>query len=256
MRYFIVFLIFAVFSIYSKNYSFRNLSHVKDFFEPIAKETVHISVNENIPPAAVLGIAALESGFGSGYVSKVTGNILSLGARKGEAELPALYLPYSKKEKRVILDTINFKRSPLDTITYSLRSPSLKKDYRPKPYAGTLDSILYFSKNRVAFTKAKINNIEDFCKSWISSKSKVPLFREAKAWCDSVVRKDGKKALFREDIVTGFISKIGGKPRSFNFREDWPVKVKKIINSAGLIPLCKDLYISKKSFEIIWSSNE
>ena len=82
-------------NLFSSEYSFRKYIHVESFYSDISLDSIEIGVKNNIPPAAMMAIAGLESGYGSGYVAQITGNILSLGAFKGDKELPRLYLPYS-----------------------------------------------------------------------------------------------------------------------------------------------------------------
>jgi flagellum-specific peptidoglycan hydrolase FlgJ len=82
---------------------FRKYEHVKQFYSQITLDAIEVAKKHDLPAAAILAMAGLESGYGSGYVAQITGNILSLGAFKGDAELPPLYLPYSKSKKKILL---------------------------------------------------------------------------------------------------------------------------------------------------------
>lgn len=90
--------------------SFRKYQHVKAFYQGITPAVLEVSEKYQLPAAAILAIAGLESGYGSGYESKITGNILSLGAFRDDKELPSLYLPYSSKLKKVVLDPVVIKQ--------------------------------------------------------------------------------------------------------------------------------------------------
>jgi len=54
----------------------RRFSHVKEFYAEITEMVIELSLKHNTPPAVILAIAGLESGYGNGYVSQITGNIL------------------------------------------------------------------------------------------------------------------------------------------------------------------------------------
>jgi hypothetical protein len=229
--------------------SFRKYSHVKEFYEDITIETIKLGLKYNIPPAATLAIAGLESGFGSGYVSKITANILSLGARSDEIELPALTVAVTE-DNRVLINKDKIYKEPY--VYYQKRPPSLKKDYRPLHLAGSSDDLDYFEKNQNAKLKARLKNIEDFMSSWITTKTKVKAFRDAKVMMDILVDKHGKKILFDYDVNVKFISAIGGKPRSFNYRESWVKKAIKILDKTGINDVSSDIYYNNKTFHQAW----
>jgi len=104
-----------------KTYKYRKYLHVKNFYKDIAKQAVEISLKYSVPPAAVLAIAGVESGYGRGYVAHITGNILSLGAKRNEPELPALYLPNLKKDKSKILYGNKIKKYAKNTLEWKKR---------------------------------------------------------------------------------------------------------------------------------------
>jgi hypothetical protein len=228
--------------------TFRKYNHVKKFYQNITKETIQLGIKYNIPPSAILAIAGLESGFGSGYVSKITANILSLGARKGERELPALRVAVDKNNN-VILNTKNL--APRELV-YKNRPPSLKKDYRPSDIAGTKTNLDFFEKNKNLKKIAMLKNIEDFMSSWISTKTKVKAFKDARLYMDNLVKKNGKDVLFDYDTNVKFINLIGGKPRSFNYRKSWVVKSIKILDKTGINDITKAIYFDKKDFNDAW----
>lgn len=230
----------------------RNLDHVKKFYSTFAKEAVKICLDYNIPPAAVLAIAGLESGFGSGYVARITGNILSLGAKKGEIALPPITVPMRISDGTVFLDSSFIQKVPREDIVYKRGAPSLKKDYRPDYLAGKGDSLDYFKRHRDKYKQAKLKNIEDFCKFWIVDSSSSEVFKKARFWADSIVVKKGKEFLLTREASMEFIDLIGGRPHSFNYRETWPKKVKSIIKSVGLAHLSKEIYLSGSTFESAW----
>lgn len=232
----------------------RKYNHVKNFYAGFTSEVVELAVKNNIPPAALLAIAGLESGYGSGYVFKITGNVLSLGARKEEKELPPIKLAHLKKNDQVILDQKKLRNYKADEIIYILHSPSLKKDYRPDSLAGTINELDYFLHNKEKQKEAVINCFSDFTTSWISEKSKVPAFRQAKQVMNHLVASAGKEVLFESAVNKLFILLIGGRERSFNYRQSWVEKVFYIMKNTALVKLTKDIYINKYSFEDGWKN--
>ena len=242
-------------NVFAADYSLRKYEHVKTFYESIARSAVDLGLEHNVPPAAILAMAGLESGYGRGYVSRITGNILSLGARKGEAELPALNLPKHIPTNRVLIDKDRIESTPAEELKWKMRPPSLKKDYRPAKFAATEKRLAYLQKNRDERMSARKKNISDFVTSWISDKSAVPVFAEARTWLDHTVEQEGKDSLLSCETAKSFISSIGGKPRSFNHRETWVKKVNYILDRAGLCSLAAAM--SKGTpFETAWTNME
>lgn len=236
----------------AKKYPLRKYYHVKKFYKEISKVTVDLGVKYNTPPAAVLAIAGLESGYGTGYVSQVTGNIMSLGANKGERQLPPLYLPRVKKTKKIIFKKSDITKYKKNQLKWAKRPPSLKKDYRPSKIVGTANNLEYFSKHPNERKKAMKKNIEDFMKNWVSYDYQMTSFQEARAYLDSLVSKKGKDVLFDKEVNIGFIELIGGRPHSFNYRKSWLRRVKSIMNNTGLIDLTVDIYFHNKNFDTAW----
>jgi len=240
-------------NLFSNQYSFRKYLHVEYFYNEIYKNSIEVCVKYKLPPAAVMAIAGLESGYGSGYVAQITGNILSLGAFKGDKELPRLYLPYSKSYKKVLFDLSDIKKFSKSDLVWKMRPKSLKRDYRPIPYAGTikkLELLKYDAKLKDKAIKACLN---DFATRWIIDISKVKVFREAKIWLNHEVSKKGVSTLFTKKTNEEFIKRIGGHPHSFNYRHSWPKKVIFIMNKVGLVQISHDIYVNNKNFKQAWS---
>jgi len=236
----------------SEHLSFRQYQHVKTFYQEITPAVLEVSEKYQLPAAAILAIAGLESGYGSGYVSQITGNILSLGAFSHDKELPALFLPYSSKLDKVIFNPSVIKQHSTADLNWQQRPKSLKRDYRPSPYAGTnakLELLIYNNELKSIANRACM---EDFATRWIVATSKVNAFKDARLWLDQVVSKNGVDRLYNDDINQIFISKIGGHPRSFNHRDTWPNKVELIMQKAGLVALANDIKNNNLSFEEAW----
>jgi len=233
-------------------FKYREFQNVKNFYSSITQDVIELSLKYKTPPAVILAIAGLESGYGSGYVSQITGNILSLGANKNDIQLPALYLPYCKndKVKKTLFDPKEQERCK--SLIWKQRPKSLKKDYRPKHIAGTKKNLEYFKYHPSKFKEAKKNTIEDFVTIWINKNHKYAPFRNARIWLDKRIQKEGIDTLFTEKTNREFASLIGGKKNSFNYRETWPKKVNYILSKTGLTELCAAIYYEKKSFTQAW----
>jgi len=243
----------GIFSSLSANqYSFRKYLHVENFYKDISKDTIELGIKNNIPPAAIMAIAGLESGYGRGYVAQITGNILSLGAYKSDKELPSLYLPYSKSLKTVLFDAKEIKKHAKSDLVWKQRPKSLKRDYRPAPYAGTTKELELLKYNKGLKEKAIKACINDFVTRWINDSSKIKVFANAKIWLNKEVSIHGTQILFSKEINEKFIDTIGGHSHSFNYRKTWPKKAKLIMYKAGLVDLSKNLYINQLSFKDSW----
>ncbi len=236
----------------STPYSLRKYAHVKAFYKTITPIVLQISKEKHIPPAAVLAIAGLESGYGQGYVAQITGNILSLGAYKSDPELPALYLPYSKSKKKILFDPKEIQKLPKSDLVYKRRAPSLKKDYRPLPYAGSYENLELLKYNEGLRKQAYKACFHDFATKWLSTTSKVASFREARIWLNTLVAQKGYSALLSQKTNEQFISHVGGKPHSFNYRTTWPKKVKYIMHRVGLVSLVNCMEEKNLNFEQAW----
>ncbi len=250
----LIFLTLISSSLFSNEYSFRKYSHVKEFYYNIYEDAINIAIKNYIPLAALMAIAGLESGYGSGYLSQITGNILSLGAFKDDVELPSLYLPYSKSKKRVLFDPKEISLCSKNDLLYKQRPKSLKRDYRPPLYAGSVNNLELLKNDYKLKEKAYKDCMNDFATRWITRTSKIKVFRDTKVWIEKKVRNHGIGILFDKKINEIFIEKIGGVPYSFNYRSSWPKKAKLIMYKVGLVQLSNDIYVNKKSFNYAWSN--
>lgn len=234
-----------------QKYNLRKYQHVKVFYSGMSKKATKICLDNNIPPASLLAITGLESGWDSGYIGQITGNILSLGTRRGDTELPALRLPRNIKTKKIVYDSLEIIKYSKNELKWEDRPESLKKDYRPKPWAGTSYNLAYFKHNPKAKGEAHVANIKDFVTVFIARKSRIKAYRETRRKMDSLVAKHGKNILLEEQTAIDFVHGIGGKLNSYNFRKTWPKKVIIILKNVGLVDLTKQLH-SGKSFEDSW----
>jgi hypothetical protein len=241
-------------SLSAANYSFRRFPHVKAFYKDIVYQAIEVSKENKLPAAAMLAISGLESGYGSGYVSQITGNILSLGAFKSDKELPALYLPYSLSKKTVLFDPKEIKNSSSDDLVYKKRPKSLKRDYREAPHAGTNKHLELLKYNKILREKARYLCLKDFATRWIVVDSNIKVFRQTRVWLDNLIKKNGDKILYSMSVNSEFIDRIGGVPHSFNYRKTWNKKVKLIMKRVGLVELVDDIVNKNKTFEEAWST--
>lgn len=242
-------------NITSKNitsYRLRKYENVTEFYRRIAKPATTICMENNVPPAAILAIAGLESGWNKGYIGRITGNILSLGTRNGDYELPALRLPRLKSNNQILFDSLEILKYGPNDLVWEDRPPCLKKDYRPAPYAGTTYNLAYLKYHPDEKSQAHVANLTDFVTVFISRTSRIPVYREARKAMDDLVNEYGKEILLKEETAIQFINAIGGKPYSFNFRETWPIKVTTIIERAGLAQLTSELYDNNVPFKDVW----
>lgn len=236
----------------SNKYNLRKYDNVTQFYSRIAGPATSICMDNNVPPASILAIAGLESGWNQGYIGRITGNILSLGTRGGDTELPALYLPRLKETNKILFDSLVISKYPPDELDWENRPPCLKKDYRPDPWAGTTHRLAYFKNHPDEKAQAHVENLNDFVTVFISRSSRIKAYRDARHLMDSLVAAKGKDILLQEETAIMFVNEIGGKPNSFNYRSTWPVKVTTIIKNAGLADLTTEMFNSDKDFYEVW----
>jgi len=243
--------------VYANEYSFRKYHHVKEFYKETTQKAIDVCLKNNLPPAAVLAISGLESGYGRGYVAQITGNILSLGAFKGDKELPRLYLPYSKSKQKILFDPKEIKSvTKKDDLSWKKRAKSYKRDYRPNPYAGTTKNLDLLICNKNLKSNAHIACFKDFATRWIDKESKIKSFKDTRAWLDNLVKRKGKSILFNINTNMEFIERIGGHSNSFNYRKTWPKKAKVVMKKVGLVKLVDDIYNKKMNFKEAWADNK
>jgi len=211
-----------------------------------------ISKRYNLPAASLLAIAGLESGYGRGYVCQITGNIMSLGAFKSDPELPALTLPYSKSKQKTLFDKNEIKSCNKDDLIYKKHHKSFKKDYRPKLYAGTIDNLELLKYNKNLRNEAHRACLNDFATKWISQKSNIKAFKDARIWLNNIIDKNSNKILFSMNTNKQFLDKIGGIKNSFNYRKSWPKKAKQVMKKAGLVELVNNIQNKHMSFDEAW----
>ena len=232
----------------SEEYRYRKYNHVSTFYARMTRSTIDLCVQHNAPPAAILSIISLESGWGRGYVGRISGNIMSLNARSSDPELPALTLPVHMPTGTVIFDPVDLEDYDAADIEIQQRPPSLKKDYRPADIAGTTTDLTFFKYHQKERTRANIQNIKDFISGFLSEKSSIAAYREARKMLDDAVAEGGKEVLFTEEVNKRFIRTIGGRPNSFNTRETWPKKVIDIMDNTGAVNLTRQIYVDKQTF--------
>lgn len=248
---YIIILYLSVVVLFASDYRYRKYEHVKNFIEPLAQKSIELGLKYNVPPSAILAIASVESGYGRGYVASISGNILSLGTNKGEKELPPLFLPNIREPYKIIYNPKEIAKYKKSELRYKKRAKSLKKDYRPTPYAGTTKMLEYFDNNKEDKIKANLICIDDFCRVWISESYRYEPFKKARRDLDKRVSLAGKDVLFTKIVSEELINNIGGKPHSFNYRKTWPKKVITVMKNIGLVELLKDMR-NGKSFNDAW----
>lgn len=237
---------------FSSEFKYRKYQHVKIFYKELSVNAIKIAQKYHIPPAALLAISGLESGYGRGYVCQITGNVLSLGAYKSDKELPSLYLPWCDSQEAVLFDKKDIKKCPKNELHFKQRPKSLKRDYRPNTYAGSSNNLTFFKYNAKAKHNANYRCLEDFASRWINKNSNIKAFKEARMWLDLLIKKEGKEVLYRRETNVQFINKIGGIKNSFNYRATWPKKVLYIMDAVGLVPLVKQMSLENLSFAEAW----
>ncbi len=252
IRYIVLSICIITSSLNADSYSFRKYSHVKKFYKEITPIVLNICQKYKLPAASVLAIAGLESGYGRGYVAQITGNIMSLGAFKSDSELPALVLPYSKSKQQILFDPKQIKKHNRNDLVYKKRHKSFKKDYRPLPYAGSVDKLTLLKYNKNLRQKAYKACFDDFAKKWISKTSNIKAFRNTRSWLNRLIAKNNNKILFSMNTNKDFINRVGGIKNSFNYRKSWPIKAKIIMKKTGLVALVNNIQNKHMSFNQAW----
>lgn len=221
----------------------RKFPWVVEFYLELTPIAVEESIRTGIPAPAIMAIAGHESGFGRGYVARVSGNILSLGARGNDIVLPPLTVLESIKGEILL----QFDRTiPQDSIPsgYSLvkKPPSCKKDYRPPGICGTDGDFDYFIKNPAGRLAAWRENVRDFTEGRISKDSPVEAYRRAYQFARRLKNSHGRNYVFSKPAAIEFIKLVGGYPGSFNSNPEWPDKVILLLRRAHLSEIAKDYY--------------
>lgn len=235
-----------------EGYSHWDKSEVINFLKNCTPIILSECLEKGAPPTAIIAIACLESGFGKSYVSRVSGNILSLNALETDTALPPLQLPVIGQNDYII-DTQRLKKmlATGNEIKVVKRPPSLKKDYRPKEIAGAfteLDYFLYHPEEKIA---AWQNNIKDLLYYRISEKSSYTAYRETNALCLRIKTNRSITLLLSNKTATHFLSLIGGRPQSYNANFSWRQKTHNLVYSLGLDVFLRNyLMLYKKQFNL------
>jgi hypothetical protein len=239
--------------LYTAPFPLRQYPHVKQFYANITQDAIKIAKQYYIPPAALLAIAGLESGYGNGYIAKITGNILSLGAKKSEMMLPAVTV--ATCEGKVLLTPSKIDNCAKEKLRYDRRPPSFKRDYRPAAIAKSSRHLGYFETHPEQKRIAYYHCMKDFATQWINEKNSNKNFADARKWLNKIVQEEGLDTLFSPQTNAQFINMIGGRKNSFNYRKTWPKKVIKVMHNGGLIKLCRQIYEDNVSFNEAWGEN-
>lgn len=220
------------------NLALRNWEkrHVVDFFKKLTPIILEESLQTGVPPAALLAMAALESGYNTGYVSHITGNILSLNALENEAMLPPLKLHIHPGTRQVVLDRQKLTRLMNSGISLELkfRPSALKKDYRPIEIAGTPEHLDYFLNHEHQLMDAWKQNIHDFLSGRIHPDNTSPAYRSAYGYTQEIKQHKNLDFLLSEEAAVRFLSLVGGKPHSFNSNPSWVEKTTNLVKNMGL----------------------
>lgn len=225
----------------SSNY--WKIPKVHNFYRDLTPIVLEQSLNTGTPPGAVLAIASLESGYGTGYIASVSGNILSLNARKDEPLLPPLTVPVTE-DGDVIIHNSQIKEmlATGKKLDVSNRPPSLKKDYRPHNIAGTDDYLDYFLINPQDKFQAWEQNVIDLVFGRIKKESTVPAYRDTYNFVNKIKKSKSLKKLFSNKSAKTYLSTIGGKPHSYNIRKSWVTKCQLIIDKIEMEYFLKEYY--------------
>jgi hypothetical protein len=211
-------------------------AHVTDFFKKLTPLVISESLETGVPPVALLAMAALESGYNTGYVSRITGNILSLNALQNEIMLPSLQLYFHPETKQAILDPQKLKKLLDSGILLELqtRPSALKKDYRPIGIAGTSKHLHYFLNDELLSRHAWKQNIHDFLSGRIHPTHKSPAYRSAYYYSQEIKQRKNLDFLFSQETAIHFLSLVGGKIHSFNANPEWVHKTVNLVKNMGL----------------------
>jgi len=237
----------------AQDFSLRKYEHVKDFYSPITSNIVNLCLRFNTPPGSILAICGWETGYGSGYVYRITGNILSVQGTSSDYILPPLTLPVDKFDN-YILDYNEIGGGGLseDIVKWKKRPPSFKKDYRPDGIAGTSSNLAHFEYHPDFRNQASLLCIKDFLSKRLSKKSNILVYRKTRQWLNNLVKIHGKKILFDRQINLEFIERMGGKPNSFCPHKSWVTNVKNLIKRGGFCKLASSIN-KTKNFNKSWN---
>jgi hypothetical protein len=222
-------------------------SFIRDITPIITRE----SLKSGAPPAAILAIACLESGYGSGYIANISGNILSLNAKPEETVLPPLTVFVYKNQIIFNKEKLKEVLSVGKPLEIRLRPASLKKDYRMEGLAGSSTHLDYFVQHPQQKYLAWEKNIQDFLYDRIHPQGKNEAYIETYHFCQKIKNSKSLDKLLSDSSAIEFLYLIGGKPFSFNSRQEWRTKTEKMISSFGFNKYLK-LYLQayKESYDL------
>lgn len=233
----------------------RKLSNIAFFYKPITLSIIRVSVENNIPPAAMLAMVGVESAMGVSYISQVTGNIINFQALERENMLPPLRIPTLRRNREIILDEEAANNLPKVDVRWVQYPPTFVKDYRPDGIRGTSKKFDFFLFRPALKKQAHVSSAEDFCKKGISKDNPFKAFQEAREWVNKQVEANGVEILFEDRINKQFVDMISGPdkdtyPKWKSAR--WNKEVKDMIDETGMIELTRDMSYQRLTFEEAW----
>ena len=221
----------------------RRFPWVMEFYRELTPIAVEEAMRTGIPAPAIMAIAGHESGFGRGYVARVSGNILSLGARGSDVVLPPLtVLENGRGEILLEFDRTTRQQSIPSGYRWVKKPPSYKKDYRPPGICGTDGGFDYFIKNPAERLAAWRKNVRDFAEGRINEDSPVEAYRRAYQFARKMKNSHSRSYVFSERRAMEFIRLVGGHPQSFNSNPEWPDRVISLLRRAHLSEIAEDYY--------------
>jgi len=228
----------------NKGFKTWQLSKVSNFFKYLTPIVLKKSLEKGAPPGAILAIAALESGYGTGYIANVSGNILSLNAKRTEPMLPPLTLAITKNNK-IILNGEKIKSMLAAGYPFKVlkRPPSYKKDYRPAQIASKKTHLDYFLHNPNQKYLAWEQNVNDLMFSRLDSNSSIIAYKETSMFCDNLFKKKSIYHLLSNKAATSFLTLVGGRPISYNIRTSWRDKAISLLSKLNL-ELFLEIYLN------------
>jgi hypothetical protein len=101
-----------------------------------------------------------------------------LGKRGGDIALPPLKIARLNATNKMLFDSLEIIKYAAKAITWVEIPSSLKKDYRPKQFAGKSNILAYFKYHPKEKTKAQIKNINNFATVFVSRKSRIKAYQK------------------------------------------------------------------------------
>lgn len=237
---------------YNKQFPFRKNMIAKNMIARLACPIIDLCLTHKVPPAAIIAMMGVESGWGYAANATITGNYLGTNTLSKEYRLPAVTFHKHITTGKYIFSKADLLKYHPKEITTIKKPASLKKDYRPEKIRGTNKDLGYFQKNPTELTEANIHNAKDFVFKSISENSSIKSYKEARLLLDKAVDKYGEKILFDKKFNIKFLQTIGGRPSSFNTHKRWPGDITRTLIQTGLVELCYEMQYGNKEFEESW----